>query len=348
MYFALTDDQRDFSRAVHDFLGARFDLEAVRSVVEDPTGDGHPASLWSAMGEQGWLAVLVPEERDGLGLGLVDAQAIARELGAGVAPGPWRGTVLAAEAIRLAGSGSQQERWLPKLASGEAVGAVALRGSSEDGWQGVEYAQVADVLVAADGPGLRILRPDEITTRALDSYDATTRIFSVTLADGAGEPLPGGSAEVIEELTARAAVLVAADLVGIAREALTRTVDYDRERKQFGVPVGSFQALKHSMADLHVGVTMAEHAVLYAAHALDIASTSDEGDAGAALAVAVAKAKASDIASQVTGAMIQYHGGIGYTWEHEAHFFYKRAKRLAGTAGNADYQRKRIAELTMK
>jgi alkylation response protein AidB-like acyl-CoA dehydrogenase len=346
MYFALTDDQRDFSRAVRDFLGARFDLEAVRGVVEDTEGDGHPAALWTAMGEQGWLAVLVPEEHDGLGLGMVDAQAIARELGAGVAPGPWRGTVLAAEAIRLAGSRGQQEQWLPKLGSGEAVGAVALRGSADEGWTGVEYAQVADVLVAADGPGLRILRPDEITTRSLDSFDATTRMYSVTLADGAGEPLPGGSAEVLDELTARAAVLVAADLVGIAREALTRTVDYDRERKQFGVPVGSFQALKHSLADLHVGVTMAEHAVLYAAHTLDSAATSD-GGAGSALAVAVAKAKASDIGLQVTGAMIQYHGGIGYTWEHEAHLFYKRAKRLAGTHGTADEQRKRIAELTM-
>lgn len=347
MYFALTDDQRDFARAVRDFLGARFDLEAVRGVVEDPAGDGHPASLWGAMGEQGWLAVLVPEEHDGLGLGMVDAQAIARELGAGVAPGPWRGTVLAAEAIRLAGSGSQQEQWLPKLASGEVVGALALRGSSDDGWSGVEYAQVADVIVAADGPGLRILRPDEITTRASDSYDATTRVFSVSLADGAGEPLPGGSPETLEDLTARAAVLVAADLVGVAREALTRTVDYDRERKQFGVPVGSFQALKHSMADLHVGVTMAEHAVLYAAHALDTAASSEGDPAATALAVAVAKAKASDTALETTGAMIQYHGGIGYTWEHEAHFYFKRAKRLAGAYGTGSEQRKRIAELTM-
>jgi alkylation response protein AidB-like acyl-CoA dehydrogenase len=352
MYFALTDDQRDFSRAVRDYLRERFDLDAVRGVVEDPEGDGHPAALWSAMGEQGWLAVLVPEEHDGLGLGMVDAQAIARELGAGTAPGPWRGTVLAAEAIRLAGSRSQQEQWLPKLASGEAVGALALRGSSENGWHGVEYAQVADVIVAADESGLRILRPAEITTRAQDSFDATTRIYSVALADGAGEPLPGGSLEVLDELSARAAVLIAADLVGIAREGLTRTVDYDRERKQFGVPVGSFQALKHSMADLHVGVTMAEHAVLYAAHALDIGGSDGPesdgpGGSGPALAVAVAKAKASDVALQVTGAMIQYHGGIGYTWEHEAHFFFKRAKRLAGTAGNADEQRKRIAELTM-
>ena len=110
--------------------------------------------------------------------------------------------------------------------------------------------------------------------------------------------------------------------------------------EQFGVPVGSFQAIKHALADLHIGVTMAEHAVLYAAHAVDT------GPADAPLAVSVAKAKASDVAIGSTAAMIQYHGGIGYTWEHESHFFYKRAKRLAGQYGDADAHRARIAALT--
>jgi len=348
MFFALTDDQRDFGAAVRDFLAGKFDLAAVRAVVEDPDGDGHPAALWQAMGEQGWLAVLVPEEYDGLGLGLVDAQVIARELGAGVAPGPWRGTVLAAEAIRLAGSKSQQQQWLPKLAAGTVVGALALRGSTEDGWPAVEYARSAEVIVVADAFGLRLLRADEVRAQRLDSFDGTTRLATVTLADGVGEPLPGGTAQVRAELAARAAVLIAADLVGGAREALTRTVAYDRERKQFGVPVGSFQAIKHALADLHVGVTMAEHAVLYAAHALDSGPGGGaELDDATALAVAVAKSKASDTGALVTSAMIQYHGGIGYTWEHEAHFFYKRAKRLAGTGGSADEYRERIAELTI-
>jgi alkylation response protein AidB-like acyl-CoA dehydrogenase len=341
MYFALTEDEREFAGAVREFLHDRFDLEAVRGVVEDTDGDGNPSDLWRAMGEQGWLAVLVPEQYDGLGLGLVAAQAIARELGAGVVPGPWRATVLAAEAIRLAGSGSQQGQWLPKLGAGEAVGALALRASGPDTWTAVEYAQLADVLVVADATGLRLLRPEEVRTRRLASFDGSTRLAEVRLADGVGEPLPGGTPEVLAELAARSAVLAAAELVGLAREALTRTVDYDRDRKQFGVPVGSFQALKHDMADLHVGVTMAEHAVLYAAHAVETAGADGE------LATAVAKAKAGDIAVRVTGAMIQYHGGIGFTWEHEAHLFYKRVKRLAGIAGTASEQRERIAELTM-
>lgn len=331
MFFALTDDQREFGTAVTTYLAERFDLEAVRGVVEDPTGDGNPDALWKAAAEQGWLAVTVPEEHDGLGLGLIEAQVIARSLGAGVAPGPWRGTVLAADAIRLAGSPEQQAAWLPTLASGEAVGAFSLRADRK----AVEYAGVADVVVLRDGDGLVLAERSGFTTEPVGSYDGTTRLAHVAVEKS--EALPGA----IGDLTARATVLVASDLAGVAREAITRTVAYDREREQFGVPVGSFQAIKHAMADLHVGVTMAEHAVLHAAHAVDT------GADGADLAVAVAKAKASDAALAATAAMIQYHGGIGYTWEHEAHLFYKRAKRLAGQYGDADAQRERIATLTI-
>lgn len=345
MFFALTEDQHEFGAVVAGYLADRFDLDAVRGVVEDTSGDGHPAALWKAAAEQGWLAVTVPEEHDGLGLGLVEAQVIARALGAGVVPGPWRGTVLAVEAIRLAGSPEQQATWLPRLAAGDAVGAVALRGSVGGGAGGslpaVEYGAVADVVVArlggldassAGGSGWALVTGAMATP--VGSYDGTTRLAS--LEGGSVEALPAAV-----DLGERAAVLVAADLVGVARDALSRTVAYDRERRQFGVPVGSFQAIKHALADVHVGVTMAEHAVLYAAHAVDT------GLDGAELAVSVAKAKASDAALAATGAMIQYHGGIGYTWEHEAHLFYKRAKRLAGVAGTADAHRARIAELTI-
>ena len=330
MFFALTDDQGEFGAAVRGYLAERFDLAAVRGVVEDTASDGNPAALWKAAGEQGWLAVTVPEEFDGLGLGLVEAQVIARALGAGVAPGPWRGTVLAAEAIRLAGSAEQQAAWLPRLAAGTAVGALA----SGSTLSAVEYGAIADVVVTPDA---KLVTGASSTPRG--SYDGTVRLADLT--GGTVEELaaPGPGAEA--DIRARAAVLAASELVGIAREALTRTVAYDRERKQFGVPVGSFQAIKHALADLHCTVTMAEHAALYAAHAVDV------GADDAALAVAVAKAKAGDAAVASTGAMIQYHGGIGYTWEHEAHLFYKRAKRLAGQWGDAGAHRARIAELTI-
>ncbi len=334
MFFALTEEQQEFGAAVRGYLAERFDLAAVRGVVEDSDGDGNPAALWKAAGEQGWLAVTVPEEFDGLGLGLVEAQVIARALGAGVAPGPWRGTVLAADAIRLAGSDEQKAAWLPRLATGATVGALAGRGTAPGLLPAVEYGAIADVVVAPSG---KLVTAASSSPRG--SYDGTVRLADVTAETV--EELPGASQEVGAEIRARAAVLTAADLVGIAREALTRTVAYDRERKQFGVPVGSFQAIKHTLADLHVAVTMAEHAALYAAHAVDT------GSEDAPLAVAVAKAKAGDVAVASAGAMIQYHGGIGYTWEHEAHLFYKRAKRLAGQWGDAEAHRARIAELTI-
>jgi alkylation response protein AidB-like acyl-CoA dehydrogenase len=325
MFFALDEDQREFDAAVRSYLAERFDTDAVRGVVEDAAGDGHPASLWKAAAEQGWLAVTVPEEHDGLGLGLVEAQVISRALGAGVAPGPWRGTVLAAEAIRLAGTDEQKATWLPRLAAGTAVGALAV----DRTLAAVEYGAIADVVVTPDG-----LLVTGASSTPRGSYDGTVRLADLT----------GGTVEELAaapEIRSRAAVLVAADLVGIAREALTRTVAYDRERRQFGVPVGSFQSIKHTLADLHCTITMAEHAALYAAHAVEV------GVEDAPLAVAVAKAKAGDAAVASTGAMIQYHGGIGYTWEHEAHLFYKRAKRLAGQWGDSGAHRARIAELTM-
>src|SRR5688572_13127568 len=126
MEFALTDEQRALQDAVRSYLRDRFGPTQVRAVYEDPEGDGLPADLWKAIGEQGWLAVLVPEEHDGIGLGLLDASVIAREFGAMTTPGPWLGTVLAAEAIRLAGSAEQQKSWLPRLAAGEVKAAVAL------------------------------------------------------------------------------------------------------------------------------------------------------------------------------------------------------------------------------
>ena len=358
MHFALDEDQRALQDAVRSYLRDRFDLEKVRGVYDDPEGDGDPAELWSAVSEQGWLAVLVPEEHDGVGLGLVAASVISRALGAGTVPGPWLGTVLAAEAVRLAGSQEQKAEWLPRLAAGEAKGAVALLkpGSSPepanapaeasgDTLSGtlpiVEYGEAADVLVVAAQDGLYLVDPEGqgVTVTRCSALDRSTRTTTVALDGAPGTKLESSSDAVLQELLDRAAVLVANDLVGIARKALTDTVAYDKDRVQFGRPVGSFQAIKHNLADLHVGVTMAEHAALYAAHALDT------GAPDAQLAVSIAKAKASDTARQAVSDMIQYHGGIGFTWEHHSHFYFKRAKRLEYAYGDAAQHRERIARL---
>jgi acyl-CoA dehydrogenase len=358
MHFALDDEQRALQDAVRSYLRDRFGPEKVREVYDDPDGDGDPAELWKALSEQGWLAVMVPEEHDGIGLGLLDASVIARALGAGTVPGPWLGTVLAAEAVRLAGSQEQKSSWLPRLAAGEVKGAVALLtpGSSPEPrfapatssggalsgrLEIVEYAGSAGVLVVAADDGLHLVDPaaQGVTVSRCSALDRSTRTFTVELAGAQGERLEGSSPEVLQQLLDRAAVLVAADLGGIARKALTDTVEYDKTRVQFGRPVGSFQAIKHHLADLHVAVTMAEHAATYAAHAVDV------GAPDAALAVSIAKAKAADTARQAVSDMIQYHGGIGFTWEHDAHFYFKRAKRLEYAYGDAAQHRERIARL---
>ena len=351
MKFQLTDEQRALQDAVRSYLRDRFGPQQVRDLWENP--DTFPEQLWRAVGEQGWLAVLVPEEHDGIGLGLLDASVIARAFGAGTVPGPWLGTVLAGEALRLAGSPDQQAKWLPRIAAGEVKGAVALLASgsasappatAENGAMSgdlglVEYAAQADLLVVAAQDGLYLVEPASAVITAHDSLDRTTRLASVTLDRAPAEKLTGGNP--LEELVARAAVLAANDLAGIARKALTDTVEYDKTRVQFGKPVGSFQAIKHDLADLHLAVTMAEHAATYAAHAFDV----DAADK--LLAASIAKAKAGDTASKATGAMIQYHGGIGYTWEHDSHFYLKRAKRLEYQYGDAAQHRERIARLVV-
>ena len=358
MFFQLTDEQRALQDAVRSYLRDRFGPEKVREVYDDPSGDGDPAELWKALSEQGWLAVMVPEEHDGIGLGLLDASIIARAFGAGTVPGPWLGTVLAAEAVRLAGSAEQQASWLPRLAAGEVKGAVALvkpgasplpanAPATSDGGtlsgvlQLVEYAHVADVLVVAAADGLHLVDPkaDGVSITRCEALDRSTRTSTVELSGVTGERLEGSSDDVLQQLLDRAAVLVAGDLVGIARKALFETVEYDKTRVQFGRPVGSFQAIKHHLADLHTAVTMAEHAATYAAFAVDT------GREDATLAVSIAKSKAADTARQAVSDMIQYHGGIGFTWEHDAHFFFKRAKRLEYAYGDAAQHRERIAKL---
>lgn len=359
MHFALTDEQRALSEAVRDYLGDRFGLDQVRAVYEDPEGNACPDSLWSAIAEQGWLGLLIPEEQDGFGAGLVEAAVVARAFGAFTTPGPWLGTVLAGEAIRLGGSEAQKSQWLPRIAAGEVKGAVALLAPGNSPVPGsagaqasggtvsgrlelVEYAGLADLLVVATDDGLYLVRAGAgIQVETLPALDRTTRLAHVTLDGAAAEKLEGASPEVHQELLDRAAVLVANDLVGLARKALIDTVDYDKTRVQFGRPVGSFQAIKHHLADSHVAITMAEHAALYAAHAVDT------GRDDARLATSIAKSKAGDVARQATSDMIQYHGGIGYTWEHHAHFFFKRAKREEYQYGDASQHRERIAQLLL-
>lgn len=344
MFFALTDEQRALQATVREFLTDRFGLDAVRRGYDDPDDDAHPVELWKSVAEQGWLAVTVPEQHDGLGLGLLDAAVLARCWGEGCVPGPLLPTLLGAEIIRLGATDETQAEWLPRVAGGEAVLAVSTApGLSATGdtvtgtVHAVEMAHVADALLLAADGAMWLVRASDATITAAEPLDRTTRLCRVEVQSAPAIRLSLAPAQA----AARGAVLAANDLAGIAAQAMVRTVDYLKTREQFSRPIGSFQALKHAMADLHVATTMAGHSGWYAAHALDVPLPDAE------LAVHVAKAKCTDTARDVTAAMIQFHGGIGYTWEHDAHFYFKRAKRLEYSFGSADEHREAIARLVV-
>jgi alkylation response protein AidB-like acyl-CoA dehydrogenase len=356
MKFQLNDEQRALQSAVRAYLRDKLGPQQLRAFYDDGASDGVPAEAWKAFGEQGWLAVLVPEEHDGIGLGLLDAAVIATCFGAGTVPGPWLGTVLLGEAVRLYGSDTQRKALLPRIAAGEVKGAVALLkpgasptpagapATAQDGTltgllELVEYGGVADTLLVAAQDGLYLVDRAATSVTEHQAMDRTTRLTNIALDGVRGERLEGS--DDWQELLDRAVVLAAADLAGIARKALSDTVEYDKTRVQFGKPVGSFQALQHALADVHLSATMAEYAATYAAHAYDIDAPDKQ------LAASIAKAKAGDAANAATSAMVQFHGGIGFTWEHDTHFYLKRCKRLEFSYGDSAQHRERIAALAI-
>src|SRR3954447_3362652 len=186
MFFSLTDEQRALQATVREFLADRFPLTSVRALYDDPDNDGDPSDLWKAVGEQGWLAVQIDEQHDGLGLGLLDAAVLARCWGEGCGPGPFLPTLVAAEAIRLGGSDAQKSEWLPRITAGEVkltlatVGRISAGGETVSGTaRYVEYPNVADrIVVAADGGALWLVDPEAsgVTITAQDPLDRSTRL----------------------------------------------------------------------------------------------------------------------------------------------------------------------------
>ena len=363
VYFGLTEEQRSLQDTVRSILARKFPLAAVRQDYDH--GDGDPVALWQLAAEHGWLGILIPEEHDGLGLGLLEAAVVVRALGAGAAPGPYLPTLAAAEAVRIAGSTEQHRRWLPRVAAGEVKLSLAFR-RENTAWDGsgvgpatvagslygsathVEYAQVADALVVAalDGHDIRLYLVDPrqpgVVVEPLESIDRTTRLATVIFDGAVGELLPAFESLCLRRRprSRRRLVRERPGRAGTAKGCRARSL-MTSSACSSAWPVGSFQAVKHALADLHVMVTMAEHATLYAAYALD------EDFPDAPLAASIAKAKASDAAREVVAGMIQFHGGIGFTWESDVHIFFKRAKREEYQYGDATWHRERITRIVV-
>jgi alkylation response protein AidB-like acyl-CoA dehydrogenase len=313
--FDFNDDQRAIRDIAREILAAR-----------EPEDEG----LWGELVELGWPGIAVAEEHGGQGLGMVELAILAEELGYACGSSPFLGTVLAAIAVESAGSAEQRGRWLPALAEGSAPGALAHGEAGELVPDAVPGGLLA--VLAADGSGGWLVEGGGV--EAVEAVDPRRRHGRLVSAER-GEPLPGDAAAARD----RAAVVVAAELAGVCRRALEMTVAYVKDRRQFGVPVGSFQAVQHAAAQMLRDTEAATVATYYAAW------TADADAASLPLAAAMAKAAASDAGRSVTAAAIQLHGGIGFTWEADVHWLYKRAQVDAAYLGGGGAQRARVIEL---
>ena len=375
MNFGFNEEQELLRNTARKFFENECPSDTVRRLMETP--EGIDAQLWRKLAEQGWLGLIYPEPYDGMALGLVDLVVLMEEMGRAVAPGPYFSTVLlGGPAILEAGSDAQKKEWLPKIAAGDKRVALAwMEPSAQLGPAGVTLtavekggtytlsgiklfvhdAHTADALVVAartrpgagaDGVSLFLVPKGTkgLAVTLLPTMDQTRKLCEVACSDvtvGADALLGAAGAgwAPLSRVLDRATVALCAEMCGGAQKVLDMTVEYAKIRQAFGRPIGSYQGVKHRAADMLVDVENSKSITYYAAWALD------EGSPEAPLAVSMAKAYVSDAFRRVAAAGIQLHGGIGFTWEHDLHLYFKRAKGSEFTFGDATHHRERVAQL---
>ena len=365
MNFGLTDSQQTLKNTVRKFLAAECPLAEVRRLMA--TNTAFDAALWRKIAEQGWTGIIFAEEHGGFGMGMVEMAATLEEMGRALLPGPYFSTVvLAGSLINAAANEGQKQKYLGAISRGEAKATAALLEDSAS-WSPdapqlkavgpsltgrklfVPDAAVADFivvsarldgdlalfLVPANAPGLHI--------SATPAMDNTRPLFAVTFDSTPAELLAQGARahQAFERAIDIATAGLVAEMTGGMQRLLDVTVEYAKTRKQFGRPIGEFQAVQHQCADMLVFTESSRSAAYYAAYAIQ------EGIPEAHLAASVAKAYASDAYREVGNRAIQVHGGMGFTWENDAHLFYRRAKASELAFGDAAFHRERIAKLVV-
>jgi alkylation response protein AidB-like acyl-CoA dehydrogenase len=339
MDFGLTDDQREIQRTARELLAERAGAGGFSSFREHAEARTSDEALWKELCELGWPGIAIAEEHGGQGLGQIELSILCEELGRSLAPVPFLPSAMAATVIQEDGSEAQRTRWLPGLASGETIG--ALGAISSDGVAGLVLGGgEADVFVLIDEDGAgRIVAREEADVTPVDAIDPTRSAARVVAPDDAGEPVGDGGACAG---LGRALVSVSSELVGVCDRALEMTVEYVKDRKQFGVPVGSYQAVSHRCAQMLLDTEKARSTAAFAAWTAD---AGEGGEHSLAEAAAMAKASASSAGREVTASAIQAHGGIGFTWEADVHWLYKRAQIDAALLGGAKRHRARLAAI---
>jgi alkylation response protein AidB-like acyl-CoA dehydrogenase len=353
--FDITEEQQLLQKTVAQVLANECPLPRLREIFEGDSG--HDPGLWKSLVEMGVAGLIVPEEYGGAGLELLDLALAAETLGYGGAPGPFFGHSLASLAIALGGSAEQKARWLPRLATGDATGTVALAEGDgrwqPDEWQltggatltgsktNVPNAELADlIVVGVAGGGLAVVEREArgISVRAIEGVDRARRIAAVEFDGTPCEALSDGDSTA-RRVRDAGLVLLAADAFGAGSRLVDLCVEYAKVREQFGVTIGHFQALKHQLANMAVEMEPARALFWYAPHAFDRIPEESER------AAAIAKAHITDNAMKVARDAVEAHGGIGFTWECDVQLWFKRAMFDRAYLGVPSIHRERAARL---
>lgn len=343
MDFAFTDEQAMINETARAFFTSEASSARVRAAM---ARDGFDQDLWKALCEDlGLVGASVPVEEGGAGLGMVEAAIVAEAAGASLAPIPLLGANMALAAISAGGSRAQKDRWLAPIIAGRTIAVFAQADDLRE--QGgrlmgaaplVPHGALADLVIVSGPEGVWLVDAGAsgVAVKSFTTMDQTRPLATIRFEGANAERLDDSDAARAAALSA-GWLCLAAEALGGGQEALDRTVAYAKQRIQFGRPIGSFQAYKHRLADRMVDIEQARSAVYWAACAID--EESDERF----IALPAAKAFCADAFFQCAADMIQLHGGIGFTWEHDAHLFFKRARSIQTLLGKSDWHREQIA-----
>jgi alkylation response protein AidB-like acyl-CoA dehydrogenase len=357
MEFGLSESQEFLKDSARKFFAGECPGAEIRRLMETDTA--YDAALWSKLTAQGYTGIIFPEESGGVGLGKVELMLLMEEAGRALLPGPFFSTVvLAGSVLEAVGTSAHKNQYLAPICRGEVRATVALVETSGS-WNPrdaqlratggkltgeklfVSDAAIADfiVVVARDGVFVVDSKARGLKISPMSAMDLTRKLYAVEFGNTPAERI-GSSTDLTRAFDIATAAL-AAELVGGMQRTLDITVEYAKTRKQFGKPIGMFQAVQHQCADMYLETESSRSAVYYAAWALE------ENSPDAAAAVSIAKMYASDAARTVGNRGIQIHGGMGFTWENDLHLYYRRAKASETAFGDATFHRERIAQLVI-
>jgi alkylation response protein AidB-like acyl-CoA dehydrogenase len=357
MQFGLSESQQILKDTAHKFFAGEIPIAAVRKSMETETA--YDAALWTKLAEQGFTGIIAPEEFGGMGLGKVELVLLMEEAGYALLPGPLFSTVALAGAVMDAcASPELKKKYLSQIAAGQARSTVALveaagswdpaslqmsaAGNKLSGTKlFVTDAAVADFIVVVTRENVFAVdaKAAGLTISPMKGMDLARKIYSIEFKNTPAELL--GSTKNLSRALDVATAALCAEMIGGMQRTLELTVAYAKTRKQFGKPIGIFQAVQHLCADMYLETESSRSSAYYAAWALE------ENVPDAAASVSVAKMYASDAARTVGNRGIQVHGGMGFTWENDLHLYYRRAKASETMLGDATYHRERIAQLVI-